>query len=86
MELMIDVRSPHGLHARPAAAFVQAAASYRAAVEITNLSAGRGPVPARSILAVLALGVRQGDRVLLCAEGEDSEQALAALGQLLGSA
>ncbi len=81
--MKLTVRNEHGLHARPAAAFVQAASRYRAQVQITNLTAGRGPAQSRSILAVLGLGVQQGHEVLLQAEGEDAAAALQALAGLL---
>jgi len=83
MELTVTVHDEAGLHARPAAAFVQAAAGYKAAVRISNLRTGKGPVSAKSIIAVMGLGVRQGDEVRLHAEGEDAAQALQALAGLL---
>jgi phosphotransferase system HPr (HPr) family protein len=82
-EITVTVRNPHGLHARPAAAFVQAAAGFKAAITVRNLSANRGPAPAKSILALLSLGVRAGDEVGLSATGEDAEAAVAALAALL---
>ena len=82
-EVTVEVQNELGLHARPAAAFVKAAAHFAAAVQVYNLTTGKGPAPARSILAVLALGVRQGHQVRLSAEGEQAEQALAALADLL---
>jgi phosphocarrier protein FPr len=33
----------HGLHARPAARFVQKATSFDANVQVTNLTTGKGP-------------------------------------------
>ena len=87
MERRLIVQGEAGLHARPAGAFVQTAAGFRARVTVANLSAGRGPASARSILAILALGVRQGHEVLLTADGDDAEAALDALDRLLaGSA
>jgi len=83
MELTVVVYGEHGLHARPAAEFVRAAAAYRAVVRVYNVTIGRGPALARSLLAILALGVQQGHEVRLIAEGEDAEQALAALARLL---
>lgn len=79
----VAIGDEHGLHARPAARFVQAAARYRSAVQMSNLTSGRGPAPARSIIAVLGLGARKGDRVLLRAEGEDASAAVAGLASLL---
>lgn len=83
-EATLEVRNPSGLHARPAAAFVQAAARFSAEVKVANLS--RDPdrqVAARSLLSVLALGVSRGHRIRLTAEGDDAEAALATLTELI---
>jgi phosphocarrier protein len=71
------VGSKVGLHARPAARFVKAAA--RQPVKVTVAKAGAEPVDAASILDVLALDVRGGEEVVLAAEGDGAEQALEAL-------
>jgi phosphocarrier protein len=68
------VASRVGLHARPAALFVQAAA--RQPVKVMIAKGGKHPVDARSILAVLGLDVRGGEEVVLAAEGDGAEQAL----------
>ena len=71
------IRNPSGLHARPAAVFVRAAADYRSEIRVTNLT--RDPertASAKSILGVMQLGVACGHEVLLEAEGDDAEQAL----------
>ena len=52
-ERRVNVGSKVGLHARPAAMFVQAAA--KQPVKVTIAKAGGDPVDARSILSVLAL-------------------------------
>jgi phosphocarrier protein HPr len=75
------IGSAVGLHARPAALFVQAAAE--APVAVTIAKAGGEPVDARSILFVLTLGAAHGDEVVLRAEGEGAEQALESLVALL---
>jgi phosphocarrier protein HPr len=70
-----------GLHARPAALFVQAASAADVPVFIAK---GDGePVSARSILSVLALDARGGDEVLLTADGEGSDLVLDQLVALL---
>jgi phosphocarrier protein HPr len=74
-ERRVVVGSKVGLHARPAALFVQAAA--RQPVKITIAKDGRSPVDAKSILAVLGLDVRGGEEVILAAsDGEEAEAAL----------
>jgi phosphocarrier protein len=70
----VVVGSRIGLHARPAALFVKAATAQ--AVPITIRKVDGSPVDARSILRVLALGARNGDTVVLEAEGEGAEEAL----------
>jgi phosphocarrier protein len=79
----VVIGSSVGLHARPAALFVQAAA--RQPVKVTIAKAGSDPVDARSILSVLALDARNGEEVVLSAEGEGDEKALAELADLLQS-
>jgi phosphocarrier protein len=73
-ERTVVVGSSVGLHARPAAMFVQAAAAQP--VKITVAKPGGTPVDARSILSVLALDARGGDEIVLTAEGDGAEQAL----------
>jgi phosphocarrier protein HPr len=80
-ERRVAVGSKVGLHARPAAMFVQAAA--KQPVKVTIAKADGNPVDARSILSVLALDARGGDEVVLVAEGDGAEQALDELVALL---
>jgi len=77
----VVIGSSVGLHARPAALFVQAAAKQPVKVKIGKV--GSDPVDARSILSVLALDARNGDEVVLSAVGEGDETALAELAELL---
>ncbi|MER5435828.1 HPr family phosphocarrier protein [Streptomyces sp. NPDC002588] len=81
-ERRVTIGSRSGLHARPAALFVQAAAKSTASATLTR---GDVTVDAASILAVMSLGAGQGDEVLLRTEGADADQALRELGELLES-
>ena len=80
-ERRVVVGSKVGLHARPAAMFVQAAA--KQPVKVTIAKTGGDPVDARSILSVLALDARGGDEVVLVAEGDGADQALDELAALV---
>ena len=80
-ERTVVVASKVGLHARPAAVFVKAAAEQPAKVQIRKGDAA--PVDASSILAIMTLGVEHGDEVTLAAEGEGAEESLDALVALL---
>jgi phosphocarrier protein HPr len=77
----VTVGSSSGLHARPAKIFVEAAA--KAPVKVMIRSGDRKPVPAKSMLSVLALGAKQGTEVILEAEGEGADEALDSLAELL---
>ncbi|HEY8582783.1 MAG TPA: HPr family phosphocarrier protein [Capillimicrobium sp.] len=70
-----------GLHARPASRFVEAAAA--AGAEVTISKDGGEAVDARSILSVLGLDVRGGDRVTLRVDGADGERVAAELAAVL---
>lgn len=77
----VVIGSTVGLHARPAALFVQAVTA--AGIPVTISKAGGDPVNARSILSVLALDARGGEQVVLSADGEGADAALDALVALL---
>ena len=79
-ERRVVVGSKVGLHARPAAVFVQAAA--RLPVRVKVAKEGGDPVDARSILSVLGLDVRGGQEIVLTAEGDGAESALDELAAL----
>jgi phosphocarrier protein len=77
----VRIGSTHGLHARPAKLFAQAAKDAGIPVTITK-DAGK-PVDAASILGVIALAVEFGDYVTLTADGENAEAVLDTLTELL---
>ena len=79
-EITLTVRNKVGLHARPAAIFVQAAKQFDCDVKVTH---GEREGNAKSILSVLALGVDQGAVITIHAEGENADQALKALAALI---
>lgn len=81
VERRVTVASPVGLHARPAAAFVRAAAGSPVQVRIAR--DGRDPVPASSLVSVLGLAVGQGEDVTLSADGDGAESVLDELAGLL---
>lgn len=78
----VDVTAPAGLHARPAAEFAATAARFDSEVRLGRRDR---EVDAKSVLLLLTLDVRQGDRVVVVAEGVDADAAVDALSRLLGS-
>jgi phosphotransferase system HPr (HPr) family protein len=69
-----------GLHARPAAAFVKLAGRFDADITVR---CGERSANAKSILSVLTLEAGKGSEIELEAEGEDAQQAVDALVDLL---
>jgi phosphocarrier protein FPr len=83
LSLRLVVGNRLGLHARPAARFVQTAGRFpEARIQVRNLSTGRGPVEAKSINAIAMLGLTHGQTMGLEASGTQAEVALAALRDL----
>jgi phosphocarrier protein FPr len=79
-QLQITVHNRLGLHARPAARFVQAASHFpQAEIRVWNATTGHGPVSAKSINSVATLGARQGHAIRVTASGAEAGAALAAL-------
>lgn len=77
----VTIGSRSGLHARPAALFVAAAAAAPLPVKI-NVD-GRKPVPANSMLSVLSLAAKCGTPVTITAEGDGADAVLDDLAALL---
>ena len=67
------IASAHGLHARPAALFVQAVND--SGLTVTIERDGR-KAPAGSILGVISLAINQGDSVTITAEGDAADAVL----------
>jgi phosphocarrier protein len=70
----VIVESEVGLHARPAATFVQTAA--KVPFDVTVAKPGGSPVNAKSILSILALDVRHGEVIVIHADGEGADGLL----------
>ena len=79
----VKIESRVGLHARPAALFVQTAS--KAPMEVTVAKHGGDPVNAKSILAVLGLDARHGEEVVLSADGAGADELLDSLEKLLST-
>lgn len=71
-----------GIHARPAAQIVKIAAKYKSDVYISKN--GR-EINGKSIMGVMMLAAEIGSDLLLKVDGEDQEQAMAALVELINN-
>jgi phosphotransferase system HPr (HPr) family protein len=79
----IKIKHSVGLHARPAAQFVQTASKYESEVTVANITNESAAVNAKSILLVLTLGVQQGHEIEIVADGVDEQDVVAALKDLV---
>lgn len=81
----LTVPNPVGLHARPAALFVQTASRFQARITVQNIShSGRPEVDAKSMMQVASQGTaRQGEKIRIKAQGEDAQRAIEELKQLV---
>ena len=79
------MRNPSGLHARPATLFTAAAAGFEARITVENLTRGKGPVDAKSMLMLLTAGVSKDHHIRLVADGPDEDAAIESLVDLVES-
>ncbi len=82
----LGITNPHGLHARPAARFVQTAAGFDAQVQVRNLTTGAGPASGRSLNGVATLGIERGHRIEVRASGAEANRAIEAIEALAARA
>jgi phosphotransferase system HPr (HPr) family protein len=80
VEKVLIVKPKQGLHARPAAMFVECANKFKSKIRVRKDDT---VVDGKSILNILMLGVECGDEILIEVEGEDAEQAIKELEEIV---
>ena len=78
------VKNKSGLHARPAALFVQIANKFDSHITVRREDDNE-EVNGKSIMGILMLGAEKGSSIIIEAEGDDAEGALAALEKIISS-
>lgn len=73
---IVKIVDPIGIHARPASAIVQTASKFKS--EISILSNGR-KANAKSVINLMALGVKANSEIEITCNGEDEANALEAV-------
>lgn len=79
------VRNEHGLHARPCTMLVNTIKQFESEITVANLDGTGKPANGRSLMKVVALGVKKGHRLRFTAQGADAEQALKAIGDAIAA-
>jgi phosphotransferase system HPr (HPr) family protein len=72
----VTVNNVSGLESKPAALFIQKASNFKASIWVEK---GERKANAKSLLGLLSLGVGNGNKITIIAEGEDEDQAVNAL-------
>ena len=78
----LTVVNPSGLHLRPAGVLFQAAMKFKCDVII---ECGDKKIVAKSVLNVMAAGIKSGTEINLICDGEDEEEALKTLSEAIES-
>lgn len=76
----IQVVNPSGLHLRPAGMLCQTAMKFKSKIDILY---NEKRINAKSVLNVMASGVKCGSDIEICCEGEDEKEALEAVCRLI---
>ena len=80
IERSVIIKNKQGLHARPAALFVQIANKYTCDITIQK---GKQKINGKSIMGIMMLEAGAGSKILITAVGEDAEEAMRELEGLL---
>jgi phosphocarrier protein HPr len=80
IERSVVIPNPLGLHARPAAQLVRLASTFQSQIELVKDDLS---VNAKSIMGVMMLAAECGSTLSIRASGDDAEQALQALAELV---
>ena len=78
----VEITNRRGLHARASAKFVTLAAQQSCEVQVEK-DGGGDRVTGTSIMGLMMLGAAKGDRVVISADGDGAEAAVAAMAGLV---
>ncbi|SHH17947.1 HPr family phosphocarrier protein [Tepidibacter thalassicus] len=75
-----EILNQIGLHARPAALFVQTANKFSSEIYVEQ---NQNKVNGKSIMGIMALGLSKGEKIVLVIDGPDEKEAMDAMEELL---
>ena len=79
----VEITNETGLHTRPGNEFVSLAKTFKSAIEVENEEGKK--VKGTSLLKLLSLGIKKGTKVTVYATGEDEDEAIEKLAELLAN-
>ncbi|MFA6320384.1 MAG: HPr family phosphocarrier protein [Candidatus Omnitrophota bacterium] len=80
VEKVVTIKNKQGLHARPAALFVQIANKFTSEITIVK---GKQKINGKSIMGIMMLAAAAGSKITIIANGDDADKAMAELEKLL---
>jgi phosphotransferase system HPr (HPr) family protein len=78
LECSIQISNKYGLHARASTRLAEVAKKFQSSIRLSRVG-GNEEVDAKSILGILTLGAEKGQTLRIWASGEDAQQAVDAL-------
>lgn len=82
-KINIRLQNEEGLHARPATLFSKTAMKFKCDIELTKNGDTINVYNPKSILSILSMGAIKGDELTITANGEDEEEALLKIKELI---
>ncbi len=76
----VKIQNSLGLHARPSSKFVNVAKKYQSRISVKK---GNHVVDGKSVMGLMTLAAAKGSRIIIDAEGQDAEELVKALKQLI---
>lgn len=80
---IIKLQNEEGLHARPANLFSKAAMKFKCDIKLLKNGDTNKVFNPKSILSILSMGAAKGDELTIIAEGEDEEDAIVKITELV---
>ena len=80
IEEVLKIINKHGLHARPAAQFVKIAGKFKSDIKVIKDGL---EVNGKSIMGIMMLAAEPGSEITLLIDGDDEQEAFAALNNLI---
>lgn len=78
--LEVEIKNEQGVHARPATLIARLAKKYKSTLKIKRKDE---EIDAKNVLRIMTLGAEQGEKFMLIADGEDENELLENLKNLI---
>lgn len=84
-KVTLKIQNEEGLHARPANVLTKAAMKFKCDIELLKNGGSGSVFNPKSILSILSMGAAKGDEITVIANGEDEEEAIRTITELVNN-